>query len=443
MRDGLNVKLLRRLLGPTVGLLLASCASRFYVPPDENQFARRRHSDAKFGVAIHWGLFSQFPEGAWAMEERGMTGGQYEALAAGFQPGAFDAEAWADLVRDSGARYLVFTAKHHDGFSMFGSAAAPWNVRDATFFGRDPLLELARACNDRDLRLFVYYSLLDWRHPEYAPLGRTGRWEGRPAAGSWTEYLGFVRAQMTELMTGYGPIGGVWLDGWWDKPGANWRLRELYDAIHAAQPGALVGNNHHRAPMAGEDFQIFESDLPGENASGLNANARPGDLLMETALPIGEVWGRSTDPGAFKSSEELIRALVGAAGRDANLLVSVAARADGSIPPEAAERLRAVGDWLERNGPSIRGTRGGPLPPGEWGASTRKGRMVYLHYLAGRPGRLAFASSIGDARAAYLFSTGESLDLVLAGDRYELDLPAEALDPLDTIVVLELTAPPR
>ena len=201
-------------------------------------------------------------------------------------------------------------------------------------------------------------------------MGKTGQTAGRPAKGDPKRYVAYYQGQVRELCTNYGAIGGIWFDGWWDKPDADWDLAGTYRLIHELQPGALVGNNHHVAPFPGEDFQMFEQDLPGENAAGFNKAGVAAKLPLETCLTINQSWGYNARDTRFKTAEQLIHALLGAAGRGANLLLNVGPRPDGTIGPEFTERLQDVGKWLATYGESSTaraGDRSRPSP----GASRR------------------------------------------------------------------------
>jgi alpha-L-fucosidase len=258
--------------------------------PSERLAAREWYRDAKFGLFIHWGVYSLLGNGEWVMHNRGIRVPEYEWLASTFNPVRFDAEEWVLLAKAAGMRYITITSRHHDGFSMFGSRVSRYNVVDWTPFRRDPLKELAEACRRHGLKLFFYYSQLDWHHPDYWPRGETGRTTGRADAGSWDRYLDFMDAQLEELLTGYGPLGGIWFDGMWDKPQAPWRLDRTYALIHRLQPAALIIPNHHKAPLPGEDVQTFEQDLPGANTAGFNTS-EIGSLPLETSLTMNGSWG--------------------------------------------------------------------------------------------------------------------------------------------------------
>ena len=207
--------------------------------PAERRAARQWFRDAKFGMFIHWGVYSLLGQGEWVMQQRELPIGPYEWLATTFNPVKFDARAWVSLAKGAGAKYITITSRHHDGFSMFATRATPYNIVDWTPFKRDPLKELADECQRQGLKLFFYYSQLDWHHPDYWPRGRTGQHTDRPESGDWARYLDFMDSQLTELLSGYGPIGGIWFDGMWDKPDAEWRLPRTYALIHRLQPAAL------------------------------------------------------------------------------------------------------------------------------------------------------------------------------------------------------------
>jgi alpha-L-fucosidase len=323
---------------------------------------------------------------------------------------------------------------------MFTSRRTDYDVVDASPYHNDPLKALAVACHQQKIPLFFYYSLLDWHHPDYFPLGKTGRSSGRDARGDWKRYVAYYKGQLRELCANYGEIGGIWLDGWWDRPDADWDLAATYRMIHELQPRALVGNNHHVAPFPGEDFQIFEQDLPGDNVAGFNtAGASPG-LPLETCLTINRSWGYTAGDSSYKSAEQLVSALVGAAGRGANLLLNVGPRPDGTIDPESTQRLLEVGKWLATYGDSIYATRPGPIPPQPWGVSTAKPERgekarIYLHVLKLKEGEpIVFDPSLAWTPA--LFGSTAQLKLTQRGRALSLELPKDARTPIDTIVVL-------
>ena len=179
---------------------------------------------------------------------------------------------------------------------MYDSKVSDYDIVERTPYARDIIAALKKECDRQGLKLFFYYSQLDWHHPDYWPRGRTGQGEKfeRPMNGDWPKYLEYQNAQIEELLTNYGDIGGFWFDGWWDRKylpnQGDWNLETTYELIHRLQPQALIGNNHHIAPFPGEDFQMFEQDLPGENQKGFNT-ANVSRLPLETAFTINQNWG--------------------------------------------------------------------------------------------------------------------------------------------------------
>jgi alpha-L-fucosidase len=349
------------------------------VPP-ARLAARQWYRDAKLGLFIHWGVYSLLGQGEWVMQNRGITVPEYERIAATFNPVRFNARAWVSLAKAAGMKYITITSRHHDGFSMFATHATRYNIVDWTPFKRDPLKELADECRRQGIKLFFYYSQLDWHHPDYFPRGQTGRKSGRPENGNWDRYLDFMNAQLTELLSNYGPLGGIWFDGMWDKPDADWRLPQTYGLIHRLQPAALIVPNHHRAPLPGEDVQTFEQDLPGANTAGFNTKTI-GALPLETSLTMNDSWGYNASDHHYKSVAALIGYIVRTAGLGANLLLNIGPRPDGTIPDEAVERLQAIGAWMSKNGSTIYGTHAGPIPPQPWGVTTQRGDTVFVHVL--------------------------------------------------------------
>jgi alpha-L-fucosidase len=423
------------MLGPMAAALAPlSAQARVPVPP-ERLAARAWFREARFGLFIHWGAYSQLGQGEWVMENRGIPVTTYEWLASAFNPVNFDAKEWVALAKAAGVRYITITSRHHDGFSMFGTKATTYNIVDWTPFKRDPLTELAEQCRRQGIKLFFYYSQLDWHHPDYFPRGRTGHSSGRPETGDWSRYLDFMDRQLTELLTGYGPVGGIWFDGMWDKPEAPWRLEGTYALIHRLQPSALIVPNHHQAPLPDEDVQTFEQDLPGRNTAGFNTT-EIGALPLETSLTMNDSWGFNITDQHFKSVREVIGYLVRAAGNDANLLLNVGPRPDGTMQPEAVERLNAIGRWLEVFGSSIYGTRAGPIAPRSWGATTQRGDTVFVHVLEW-PDRVLALPPIGaKVLRATMLATGTAVGLEETGQGVTLTLPEGGGDEPDRVVRL-------
>jgi alpha-L-fucosidase len=409
-----------------------------YTPAPANVAARAWFEEARLGLFIHWGVYSVLGDGEWVMNNQRIPIADYEKLPAFFNPTAFDPAEWVALARAAGMKYITITSKHHDGFAMFDSKLSDWDIVDRTPYGRDVLKALAEECRRQGLKLFFYYSQLDWHHPDYFPRGQTGRDTGRPDSGDWSKYIDYMNAQLTELLTNYGEVGGIWFDGWWDRPDANWRLDETYGLIHRLQPATLVGSNHHRRPIPGEDFQMFEKDLPGHNTAGFNERSEIGDLPREMCDTIGTAWGFNLQDHRYKSAKELVHLLVKAAGYDSNFLLNVGPMPNGKIQPEFVSRLHEIGDWLRVHGASIYGTRGGPVPPRPWGVTTRKDDTVYVHVLDWSDTALVLPALGAPVRSARLLKTGAAVPVSTVADGVLLTLPVPPPDPFDTVVAVEL-----
>jgi alpha-L-fucosidase len=421
--------------------LAAARAQAPYVPAPENLAARLWFQDAKFGMFIHWGISSLLMDGEWVMQNRRIRVAEYERIAPSFNPVRFNADEWVALARAAGMRYITLITKHHDGFALFDSRVSDWDVMDRTPFRRDIVREMADACRRQDLKLFVYYSQLDWHHPDYFPRGQTGHSAARPDSGSWGRYLDYMDAQLRELFTNYGPLGGVWFDGMWDKPDADWRLERTYRMIHDLQPAALIIPNHHQAPLPGEDVQTFEKDLPGANTAGFNTTVVTTALPLETSETMNDSWGFNLTDHNYKSVPQLVRELVNAAGRNANFLLNIGPMPDGSIQPEFQERLRAIGAWMGRFGSSIYGTRGGPVPPRPWGVTTQKADTVYVHVLDWADPQLALPVLPRHVRAARALDGGAAVPFRETESGIVLGLPPRNPGVVDQIIALELAPP--
>ena len=215
-------------------LLVAPTVSKAqYVPTAENLKSRQEFADSKFGIFIHWGIYSMFAQGEWYLQNYPIDKAEYAKAADAFYPHRFNAKEWVAAIKDAGAKYICFTSRHHDSFSMWDTEQSDYNIVDATPFGRDVIKELAEECHKQGIRLHFYYSHIDWARDEY-PIGRTGRQViGRDnAKADWPAYYDFMNKQLTELLTNYGEIGAIWFDGKWDRDQDsipfNWQLDEQY-----------------------------------------------------------------------------------------------------------------------------------------------------------------------------------------------------------------------
>ena len=373
-------------------LAIGDIAANGYEPKRANLKAREEFAEDRFGIFIHWGIYSIYGQGEWYLQNAGLDRDEYAKAADAFYPHRFNAKEWVKIVKAAGAKYICFTTRHHDSFSMWDTKQSDYNVVDATPFKRDVLAELAKECKKQDIALHLYYSHADWYRDDY-PRGRTAqKVTGRDSTLiDWDSYYKFMNKQLTELLKNYGPIRAIWFDGWWDHDQDavpfDWQLEEQYKLVHKLQRGCLVANNHHQAPFEGEDIQIFERDLPGENAYGLSGQ-EISKLPLETCQTMNGMWGYKVADQNYKSTDELIRYLVSTAGKGANLLLNVGPQPNGEIPAAAVERLREMGKWLKEYGKSVYGTVAGDVPQQEWGCTTRKGNKLYVHIFEFEGGEL-------------------------------------------------------
>jgi alpha-L-fucosidase len=410
-----------------------------YEPSPENLKNREWFQNAKFGLFIHWGVYSVLGDGEWVMNNQQIPIKIYEKVPTFFNPTEFDPHAWVQMAKDAGMKYITITSKHHDGFAMWDSKVSDYNIVKRTPYGKDVLKMLADECRKEGIKLFFYHSQLDWHNPDYFPRGRTGGdWTGRPEHGDWNKYLDYMNAQLTELLTNYGEIGGIWFDGMWDKKDADWQLEKTYNLIHRLQPGALIGSNHHVTPFEGEDFQMFEKDLPGHNTTGFSSEQTVGSIPKETCETINRSWGFNLKDDNHKTKKEIVQYLVKAAGYDANFLLNVGPMPNGKIQPEHVALLKETGEWLKANGETIYGTRGGPLTARDWGVTTQKGNKVYVHILNWFDESLVIPSWGKKIKSARLFNDKTPVKFIENDFGITLKIPRDKQDPIDTIIELEV-----
>ena len=430
-------------------LCVANLTAQKYSPSDENLAARVSFQEDKFGMFVHWGVYSLLGDGEWVMHNQNIAIDEYEKLPTFFNPIDFDPKEWVALVKEAGMNYITITSRHHDGFSMFDSKVTEYDIVDATPYGKDVLKELADECRKQGVKLFFYYSLLDWNRDDYFPRGRTGNGIPGRGVGEWENYIVFMKAQLKELLTNYGDIGGIWFDGHWDQKewdgktfGAlkvDWHYDEIYKMIHDLQPQALIGNNHHIGVIDGEDFQMFEKDLPGKNTTGWGTAANQiGSVPLEVCETINGSWGFNLQDRKHKSDKELIHYLIKAAGYGSNMLLNVGPMPNGKIQPEHQASLRAMGAWLKQNGTTIYGTRKGPMAPNDDFVSTQKGKTVYLHLL--NPELNVIHIDEVPVKIKSISDLKSKKNLSFRNDKFGLVIDVSSLskDPIDTVIQIEL-----
>lgn len=366
-------------------VMLLSCLTMRaqYVPSAENIEARKQFDGFRFGIFLHWGIYSEFAQGEWYLNTGKLNKDEYAKAASCFYPIRFNASEWVKAFKASGAKYITFTSRHHDGFSMYKTHENDYNIVDATPFGRDVLKELSEACQQEGIQLHLYYSILDWIREDY-PLGRTGHDTGRTLKPNYDSYFQFMKNQVKELLTNYPNVAALWFDGYWDHDQDtipfNWRMEEFYRYIHQLKPSCLIGNNHHITPIEGEDFQMFERDLPGENKAGFSEGQEISKLPLEMCQTMNGMWGYKVADQNYKSVDELVTLIIRAAAKGCNLLLNIGPQPNGELPALALDRLQGIGKWMDSYGETIYGTQRG-IDGATWGVTTKKGNTTYIHVL--------------------------------------------------------------
>jgi len=371
---------------------------------------------ARFGMFIHWGIYSVYGHNEWAMHNERIPAAEYERFAQRFNPTAFDAEEWAKLAKAAGQKYMVFTSKHHDGFCMFDTRLTTYNSMHSPAH-RDFVKELARACRKEGIKFGVYYSILDWHQPLYK-----------------SDFQRYVREylfpQVRELCTNYGPLAVFWFDGGWEHSAEEIHSAELLALIRSLQPGIIINN---RANLPG-DYSTPEQQIP---ALGVALTGKP----WETCMTINSSWGYNERDFNYKSALTLQHDLADIAGKGGNFLLNVGPKPTGEIPLPQQVRLLQLGRWLKRNGKSIYGTAATPFVPLPEGVSacTRQGNKLYLHLFEWpRSGEIALPRLITPIKRAWLLESHEPVEVSREKSRQVLHLPLVAPDLMDTVVVVEL-----
>lgn len=420
-------------------LVLAGIAMAAPTETAEQRDARMKWwREARFGLFIHWGIYS-VPAGIyhgkpvsglgeWIMNQVKIPVADYAAYAKQFNPVKFNAGDWVRLARDAGAKYIVFTSKHHDGFAMFRSQASPYNVVDATPFGRDVVGEIAEACRKYDVKLGLYYSQSeDWGHP--GGVVRQGRWD--PAQqGSLDEYLDKVAVpQVREILSNYGPISILW----WDLPeNLNASQAARFPPLLSLQPGIITNNRLSRG--SGGDLSTPENIVPATGIPGKD---------FEVCMTMNDTWGFKRDDQAWKSGTELIRKLVDTASKGGNYLLNVGPTAEGLIPAPSVDRLEEIGRWLRVNGEAIYGVTAGPFPYLRWGRATRKGQTLYLHVFDWpKDGVLSVPLRNRVREARLLSDSARPLAVESEGGQLVLHLAPQAPDAAASVIALRIEGEP-
>jgi alpha-L-fucosidase len=407
--------------------------------------------EARFGMFIHWGVYA-VPAGMWNGQRVTNSGAEwimnrgripvadYQKFAAQFNPTNFNARHWVQFAKDAGMKYIVITAKHHDGFAMYRSQASKFNIYDATPFKRDPLAELAAACKEAGIKLGFYYSQAqDWNNPGGAAAGsKTGQftiddknhWDAAQI-GSMDEYMDRVAGpQVRELLTNYGEVAVLW----WDTPtGMNTERAEKLLPLLKLQP-KIISNNRLDKNKSTGDFETPEQKIPDTGIPGKD---------WETCMTMNRTWGFRSYDHNWKSTETLIRNLVDIASKGGNYLLNIGPNSLGEFPAPSIERLQEVGAWMKVNGAAIYGTTASPFENLAWGRCTKKltadGATLYLHVFNWPAnGKLIVPGLKSKVASASLLATKQTLKTNSSETGLEITVPANAPDQISSTIVLHV-----
>lgn len=392
----------------------------------------RWYNEAKFGLFIHWGLYAvphrarpgQLAE--WIMDNEKLTASEYERFVDGFTAQKFNADEWMQIARTTGARYVVLTSKHHDGFCLWDTQLTD-NNSAKTVARRDIVGQLAAAAERAGLKFCLYYSMLDWHHPDYE--------------ANFPRFVDWMHRQLRELLTRY-PLWGLWFDGEWTHSKAEWRGDDIIAMTRQLRPLAFLNDRlgrETRGTIAGVDFYTKEQEIPRD---AMRRQNRP--VAWETCQTFGYSWGYNESPDALKSGERLIEQLVDVVSKGGNFLLNIGPRPDGTIPEFFQARMKIIGQFLKTNGEAIYGTDrspfGGRLPAGR---VTTKGNRIYIFLEALPSGNIALPGLENKIQRAYLLATGEGLSLSHQNGTSYIASPSKLAGPVFTVVAVELDGLPR
>jgi alpha-L-fucosidase len=411
--------------------------------------------EARFGMFIHWGLYSQAAgewngkttsgAGEWIMNDMKIPLSKYASLESQFNPVQFDARQWVHIAKDAGMKYMVITSKHHEGFGIFRSSLTDWCIK-STPFQRDPLKELAAACQDQDMKLGFYHSIMDWHHPDYAPRKSWNDIDTAPP--DFDRYVTYMKGQLKELLTGYGPVAVLWFDGQWENTWNPVRGADLYEYVRGLQPNIIVndrvaGGGPRAAQHRYGDYITPEQTIP---ANGLGAG-----VDWETCMTMNDTWGFKKSDNDWKPTKTLVRNLIDCASKGGNYLLNVGPTSEGLIPEASIERLSEIGRWLRANGEAIYGTTASPFShPLSWGRCTKKAgadmTILYLHVFDWPAnGELVLPGLLNQPKSANLLA---NLDTPVKAEKRDNNLvvvlpKSASVDPIATTIVLRIIGEPQ
>ena len=463
-----------------LALIVAPFAGRAAESTSDHDARMAWFRDARFGLFIHWGVYAvpagewggKTNYGEWFLEETKMPVSQYEKFASQFNPVKFDAKEWVRLAKEAGMKYIVITSKHHDGFGIYPSGQTDWCIK-STPFKRDPLQELADACRAAGIRLCFYHSIMDWHHAD---------WETRRA---WNDkvtgtpdmdrYTAYMKAQIKELITRYGPIGILWFDGEWEKPWTHERGMDLYKYVRSLQPDIIINNRvgKGRAGMSGMDKGAERAGDYGTPEQEIPPTGFGPGVDWESCMTMNNHWGYNKNDQNWKSSTTLIRNLVDCASKGGNYLLNIGPTSEGVFPDASIERLHDIGRWMKVNHEAIYGTQASPFEKLAWGRCTQKKiagpaaaegfqqhaawpfqdphkksgasqtRLYLFVYDWPANGRLVVPGLANKPVRAFLLDGRQALPFTAANNSVTISIPAAAPDKNASVIALDIQGSPE
>jgi len=411
--------------------------------------------DARFGMFVHWGLYAvpagewkgkKIPGiGEWIMERADIPAAEYETLAQQFNPVKFNADEFVGIAKNAGMKYIVITSKHHDGFCLWDSEVTDYDIIDATPFKRDILKELSKACKKQGIKLCFYHSIMDWHHPDAQRPFYPNYNDSKQSNPNFARYVeNYMKPQLKELITKYGPLGVLWFDGEWIKDWTEPQGKDLYNYVRGLQPNIIINNRVGKGRKGMEGLNKGDQEYSGDFGTPeqqIPATGLPG-VDWESCMTMNDTWGYKSYDDNWKSSTVLIQNLTDIASKGGNFLLNVGPTAEGLIPDASVERLAAIGEWMKVNSESIYGTTASPLGTLPWGRCTAKPGKLYLHVFDWPTNlRLEVPGLKNQVKKAYLLSDRKHTALSVRRelkDKIVVRIPREAPDAVDTVVVLEI-----
>ena len=378
--------------------------------------------EARFGMFIHWGLYSQLGRHEWAMEEEGIPIEEYQKLAASFHPKPNTARAWAQLAKQAGQKYMVMTTKHHEGFCNFDSKLTDY-CAPKQGPGRDLVKEYVEAARAEGMRVGFYYSLMDWHHPDGA------RCATDPVARR--RFVDYTHGLIRELMTNYGKIDVLWYDVSWPLDAAGWESEKMNQMVFQLQPDIIVNNRNN---------------LPGDFATPEQTiRAEAGGRAWESCMTLNDSWGYQAADDNWKSPRTVIRNLITCAHDGGNYLLNIGPQPDGGIPPESERILREVGEWVGRNGVTIYGAEICQPRTSVYASFARKSNTLYMHvYFWPKGGDVSISGLKQKVVSARVLRTGQTLAVTQDGFRTHITgLPDAAPDSPVTVLEIQCDSVPE